>query len=213
MPVLFSDDFNRANNASLGGDWTESEGSWEIDTNRLQSAAPGAGTAATCTCIGHADVADVKVTVTQVNSGGDGGPLARHNGGNNINVGGSNNVRCYNVDVYPSVCEIWRYDPGVGSVLLRTAAITQVANGVMRLEVSGVGATVNIKQFYQGTQRGADVNDTDANRVVVADATGMLTYSSSGTSGGVGDYDDFMVEVSDAALQPGPPFPFSQVMG
>jgi hypothetical protein len=183
MAVLFSDNFNTGTEPN-STNWTEADGDWDvIGTATVQAVSGTTPTFLLTTASAHAATADVKVTVTQVDSGGDGGPVARA-------VGTPGAPTCYAVDVYTGACEIYRHNASDTSTLLRTASITQAANGVIALEVSGTGATVTLKQYYQGTQRGADVNDGDANRLTTANRTGIYAW----TVGASGDYDDFQVE-------------------
>lgn len=185
MATLFSDDFNRADNTSLGANWTELNGDSQILSNRLRFATSTSGAVRVNTTVSaHAATADVKVTVTQVSSSGDGGPCARDSGDNDTAP------TMYAVDVYTGTCEIYRHDNSLSGTLLRTASITQVANGVIALEVSGTGATVTLKQYYQGSQRGADATDSTANRITSANRTGAYNWVSATD----GDYEDFLVE-------------------
>lgn len=184
MSVLFADTFTRGDNDALGANWTEINGNWQIATNKLQvetqvSTPP---TVVLTTSSAHAAVADVKVTVTQASATGDGGPVARWTGGDVTSHG-------YACDVFSNSCDINRYDTSEIGVLLRTASITQVADGVIALEVSGTGAAVTLKQYYQGTQRGADYVDSSANRITTADRTGVHNFGTAPQ-----DYDDFQVE-------------------
>jgi hypothetical protein len=186
MSAVFTDDFNRANNTALGANWNEARNDSSINTNRMRLGVYttlGASLVLTTTTA-HAAIADCKVQVTQVSGSGDGGPVARV-----TNSGATPTY--YAVDVYTGACETYRHDAAAAGTLLRTAAITQVANGVIALQVSGTGATVTLKQFYQGTQRGADVSDTSANRITSATQTGIYNWA---TSAANCDYDDFSVD-------------------
>jgi hypothetical protein len=194
MATLFSDDFNRADSSDLGSNWTEVDTVWSIDTNRLQNdAAPGSDPAVV-SATGLGNKTTVKVTVTQVNAAGDGGPIARYDGGD-LATGGSNVGECYALRFYGgNFFEITRYDTGVGATLLYTGSTLQVANGIIRLEVVGVGATVTLRPVYNGVPPGPTVFDTAAERIVTAGAAGVHSFEESGTPGGVGDYDAFLVE-------------------
>lgn len=204
MAVLFSDDFNTGTEPNATN-WTEvSPGDWDIigtATVRAVSTGGSPGVLLT-TSSAHAAITDCKVTVTQVESGGDGGPVARWSGASSSSTG-------YAADVYSDLCETYRHNNSATGTLLRTAAVTQVANGVIALEVSGTGSTVTLKQYYQGTQRGATVSDTDANRITTAGRTGIYAW----TVGANGDYDDFQVEDLVAAATPTLPPRFRIVAG
>jgi hypothetical protein len=186
MSAVFTDDFNRANNTALGANWNEARNDSSINTNRMRLGVYttlGASLVLTTTTA-HAAIADCKVQVTQVSGSGDGGPVARV-----TNSGATPTY--YACDVYTGACEIYRHDAAASGTLLRTTAVTQVANGVIALQVSGTGGTVTLKQFYQGTQRGADVSDTSANRITSATQTGIYNWATSAVNC---DYDDFSVD-------------------
>lgn len=148
----------------------------------------------------------MKVTVTQVSLSGDGGPVARW-----IASRSGNSAAGYALDATSSVCELYRFDGSSSGVLLRTASISGVANAVLRIEVTGTGATVTLKQFYNGTQQGADASDGTASRITAANRTGVHGWALAAN----GDYDDFLAEdfASAAATvfarQQSRPFPFA----
>lgn len=170
MAVLFTDNFNRANAADLGSNWQNADANWDLDTNTAEAQGNTDGMFVRTATAAHADTADVKVTATQGTTAADGGPLARCTA-----VGAS--PTAYVCDSYATdLVEIYRHNASPTGTLLRTATVTRVANGVIALEVSGTGATVTLKQYYQGTQRGADVNDTAANRLTTAGRTGLFNW-------------------------------------
>lgn len=191
MAVLFSDLFNRANNAVVDAtNWTENNGSdWSLSSNAAAAATPGASPSSLLTTASaHAANTDVKVTVTQVVDASDGGPVARWTGNASTSTG-------YAVDVYnPNHVELYRYNGSSSGTLLGTGVtVTQVANGVIAIETSGTGATVTVKSYYQGVLR-ETVGDTNANRITAANRTGVYAWSS-------GSYDDFQVEDLAAATK------------
>lgn len=196
MSVLFSDPFTRADSTSLGANWTEENSNsltsdWAILSNALRNVNNANPSFARTTTSAHAAVADVAVSVTQIaNTVSDGGPAARCDTGTPISGGATDVQRQYSVDCYSTVIETYRYDAGTGTVLLRTATVTKLANAVVRLEVTGTGATVTLKQFYNGVQQGADVSDGAATRVTAAGQTGITAWSNQATA----DWDDFLVE-------------------
>lgn len=182
MSVIFTDAFTRADSTALGANWTELSGDSQILTNRLRLPAPPGSNpmSATTTTSAHAAIADCKVQVTQVSVSGDGGPIARV----------VNNLNLYAVDVYTGRCELYRHDnTGSGTLLGSGVSITQVANGVIGLEVSGAGATVTVKSYYQGVLK-ETVGDASANRITTARQTGVYNWASAANA----DYDDFSVD-------------------
>jgi hypothetical protein len=209
MSVIFSDDFNRADSTNLGGNWSEASGDSSINTNRLRAgiwAASVPGQALTTTSA-HSAIADCKVTITQHKTGSnaDGGPIAR------VATSGSS-PKMYTCDVYTGRCELYRHDSSnTGTLLGSGVAITQAADKVIALEVSGTGATVTVKSYYDGVQQ-ESVGDTSANRITSANQTGVYNWRS--VSDGDCDYDDFSVDDLAAATASAPkpaqsrPFPF-----
>jgi hypothetical protein len=188
MAILFTDDFNRADSGTPGSNWTEGNGGADISGNRLRMASTGGGnlTTVATAAAAHADTADCKVTVTQVSATADGGPAARMSGITD------STPTLYGVDVFSNTCQIERYNNSAVPTVLRTTSITQVANGVIALYVEGTGATVTLRQFYNGVQQGADVSDTAAGRITTADRTGVYNWITGGTT--TREYDDFQVE-------------------
>jgi hypothetical protein len=187
--ILAQDDFNRANNASLGADWVEASGQWEIDTNRLQCAV-GQSSPDSARMSSAGNILDVKVSVDIVNSSGDGGVVCRWNAAGAITAGSSN---CYLLNVWGNEWAIYKYINGNQSAIAQGTGVTMVANGIARLEVEGSGGTVTLRAYYNGTLRGTG-SDTSGTRIVSAGAVGVVAWAVSGTAGGVGDYDNFLVE-------------------
>lgn len=209
MATLFSDDFNIADTSALGANYTESNGDSAIVSNKIRLASfPGSGGPGLLltTATAHAATTDVAVSATQGATTGDGGPVAR------CTTGGSTPT-LYDIDVSGAVAEIYRHDASATGTLLRTASVTRVANAVVRLEVTGTGATVTLKQFYNGVQQGADASDGSANRITTAGRTGIHNWIPGGTTDR--DYDDLLVEdfaaaaVTVFARPQTRPFPFA----
>lgn len=200
MATLFSEPWTRADNTALGANWTEVAGDYAILSNALRDVTQNNASVARTTTSAHAAVADVAVSTTQIATSSDGGPAARLNAGTPANGGGTNASQNYSVDCYSTLSEIYRFDPAVGNVLLRTTTVSKVANAVLRIEVTGSGATVTVKQFYNGVQQGADVSDGAATRITAAGQTGLLTWS---TAAGA-SWDDFLVEDFASALSEPP---------
>lgn len=191
---LFTDDFLRANNTALGANWTEAQGDSSINTNALRMAV-GAGQPALAytTTTAHASIANVKVTVTQNSASGDGGPVARATTGGAL-------PRGYAVDVFTASADIHRFEnisSVFSTVLLQHNVITQVANGVIALQVQGTGATVSLTAWYNGVQltgaTDSSATTATAGRIVAAAPTGVHNWTSVAASVNL-DYDNFVVD-------------------
>jgi hypothetical protein len=208
VSTLFSDNFTRADNATVDAtNWQENTaGDWSIVSNRVRAIAGTGPMTCLTTASAHAGTTDVKVSATQVSSSGDGGPVARWTAG----TSGATSTG-YVLDAAPGVCEIYRFDGTATGVLLRTSVQSLVANAILRLEVTGTGATVTLKQFYNDVQKGADASDGSASRIVTAGRTGIHSWA----TGANGDYDDFLAEdfasaaVTVSVRPQSRPFPFA----
>ena len=198
MATLFSDSFDRANAANLGANWDADDSGvptdWDIDTNTAESQVQNGNTMRTVSGA-HADTADTKVTVTQVSASGDGGPLSRCTAKVPIQTN-------YVLFIASNVATLYRANAGVDTQLGSGVGITQVANGVAAIEVSGTGTTVTVKSYYQGSLLDTQ-SDTDALRLTTAGRTGMTSWSTG--AGTAARYNDFLVE--DLAAGGGPVIP------
>jgi len=191
MAVIFSDDFNRANADLLGANWqaevtvSGTSGDVDIVSNRAQCTTKGTGSFVyvATTTTGHAALADCKVQVTQVQSGSDGAPAARI-------TEADATPTMYVTDIFTNTLETLRYNNSGTSTSLQSSGVTSVANGVAALQVTGSGATVTLKAFYQGVQVGADISDASGSRITAAGQTGIVYYVANPN----GDYDDFSVD-------------------
>lgn len=193
MTVIFSDNFNRADSDTVDAtNWTEVT-DVDILSNQVRGviASGGAWPIIYTTTSAHAAIADVKVTVTQVESTGDGGPCARV-------TESDATPTMYSLDAFSNTLETLRYNNSATATVLQSSSITSVANGVVALQVTGSGATVTLKAYYQGVQVGADISDSSASRITAAGQTGIQIFA----TGADGDYDDFSVDdlVSSATV-------------
>jgi hypothetical protein len=189
VAVVFSDDFNRANAANLGSNWdADSSGDnidWDLDTNTAECQNPTANGQWVRTVVAaHAAIADCKVQATQVGSGGDGGVIARVQ-----DVVNNHGYACYHSS---SGISMYRTNSDGSEVQIgSTIDTTQVANGVIAFEVSGTGATVTLKSWYQGAAIHTGESDSAAGRITSTGRTGLTNWSSVGTNS---RYDDFSVD-------------------
>lgn len=190
MSQLFADDFNTGSEPNATN-WTESVGSWNLTGQRLRSTGMGLAICQT-TSSAHAAEANAKVTITQRTTTGDGGPVARC-------TEADATPTLYMCDVWSNKCEIIRHNNSGTGTVLRTVDITRVADAVAKLEVSGTGSTVTLRQYYNGVQQGADYLDGDASRITSAGRTGVLVWIGQADGGDRGDYDNFLVEDNAAS--------------
>lgn len=190
MANLFTDNFTRANAANLGSNWDADDSGnnidWDLDTNTAEnqfSANNGQWTRTTSSA--HAATADVKVSVTTVGSGHDGGPLAR------CTSVGNTTKEAYVVYASSGGISIVRNNAsGAETQLGSTIAITAAAAKVVAIEVSGTGATVTIKSYYDGVLKDTQ-SDSSASRLTAAGRTGMTNWAALGTNS---RWDDFTVD-------------------
>jgi hypothetical protein len=190
--AVFTDDFNRADSdtvsatnwgAEISGGGTGAD--LDILTNQLRGVSKGSGSFALIgtTTTAHAAIADCYSQITQVQSGGDGAAMVRL-------TEYDATPTMYVCNVFSNTIETLRYNNSSSSTSLQSSAVTSANNGVIKLQVTGSGATVTLKAYYQGSQVGADISDTNASRITAAGQTGVVIY----TIGADGDYDDFSVD-------------------
>jgi hypothetical protein len=183
LATLFSDNFNRANSATVDAtNWTENESGsnlWSISSNELVRVDSGPSVTVITTTSAHAAVADCKASHKRTNgSGFDGGPCVRAT---------SNGQNFYYLDFYlTDTIEIYRRVSN-SDTLLATRTQTHGVNDIYKLEVSGTGATVTLKAYRNGVQLGADISDSDASRITSAGQTGLISWTPS-------NFDDFLAE-------------------
>ncbi len=92
-----------------------------------------------------------------------------------ITNGASHN--CYILDVTSdSTYDVIRNVAGTWTKLVDGGAIGDATGLIVRLEVSGVGATVTLRVYLAGVQVGTDISDTNAARLVAAGAPGIYSY-------------------------------------
>ncbi len=187
MTTLFSDNFNRADNATVDAtNWTENAaGDWSIVSNKVRSVNPL--TVLVTKTAAHAAVADCKVSYKRALTGSswDTGVLVRTN---------STGTTGYFLDPIgtgpSSTMDIWRIDGALTSdVQIGTTATGLDLNDgdTYALEVSGTGATVTLKAYLNGALV-LTVTDTSGSRVTAAGQTGIINWNNTN------DFDDFLVE-------------------
>jgi len=183
MSVLFSDNFNRADSATVDAtNWTENESGgdlWSIVSNQLSRSVGGPFLRLIAKTAAHATIANCKSSVKRITGTGfDGGPCVRSD---------ASGANMYYLDIYQDdLCEIYRVNSG-SHTLVGAATVAHAANDVYRLEVSGTGATVTLKMFKNGVQLGTDASDSDVNRITAAGQMGVVSWTAS-------VFDDFLAE-------------------
>lgn len=174
---LFSDDFNRADETPLGGNWTGQTGmgeSWKLSVNKVTPITDGDCGAYRNNVTWTADqYMEAKCTPATTGTGTGPGVYLRMDTAAKtgylitIDTAGSITLARFNAGTYTS---------------LTTRSVTYTAGGLLRGEVTGTGATVSIKMFYQGTQAGATHSDSDANRITATGKAGIGFSSSNAAS-------------------------------
>lgn len=151
--VSVSDDFNRAD-GGLGANWTTGVGTPYISSNQVTGLA--GNNAAFWSASTFSPNQRSSATYSASPATGCHGPTARTVGSNFYRA-----VAC-GVDVY-----IQRVISGDGGTTLGSShAVTLAANDVLRLEVTGTGATVTLRIYKNGVQQGGDETDTSGSRLL-----------------------------------------------
>jgi hypothetical protein len=204
MSTLFSDNFNRANSATIDAtNWVEdASGNWDLVSNAVTSASGGQ---LVTTTSAHAAVADCKATVTvpSAPAGFDGGVMVR------ATTDGQNG---YFLDAIRSAgsISVWRRVASADVQIGADITGLTIANGdTYSLEVSGSGATVTLKVYQNGVQKGSNFSDASGSRITTAGQAGIIDFTGATTT-----YDDFLLEdLAAAAANPGQPWQNQGGMG
>jgi hypothetical protein len=174
---LFTDNFNRANENPLAGNWTQGFG--QTDTFSLNANAANSTSGNDCAAYYNAitwpddQYMEVKCSPNASGAGSGYGLAMRMDTATKslyrIVIDNAGNI------------DIARIDSGTYNGLA-TRSVSFVTGGTLRVEVTG-SATVTIKVFWQGVQAGANITDSSANRRT----TGKAGISFSSTNGGSED--------------------------
>lgn len=191
MAQLFSDTFSGGDASTLGANWTGDTGStdWDVDTGTAEAqGSNSAGNWVTATS-GYTATADVKVTATQISASGNGAVLARVtslDNGSVFNIGYAVFVSSGGISIVRANGASRFDETQIGS----TVGVTQVANGVIALEVSGSGTSTRIKAFYQGVET---LNELDSGGGALngPGRCGLANWASLGTTS---RYDTFTID-------------------
>jgi hypothetical protein len=183
MTTLFSDDFTRADNATVDAtNWTENGGSdWSIVSNRVRAA--NSAIFLITTTSAHAAVADCDVEVEiRDNTGLDGGPMSRAL---------SNGTQGYFADVIAAsgLVNMWRRVAGSDTQIgVDITGLTFAIGDKIRLRTKTVGATVELTLLQNGVIRGSPQVDSSGSRLTGAGQTGIAHFLPAPC-----DYDNFLV--------------------
>jgi len=182
MAVVFSDDFNRAD-GSPGANWTGYFSTWAIASNQVTVSTGATPTGNQLEYTGSgSSLADCSVAVKHISTAS--------------NPGGVTARRASGVDTH----YIWRVYTDGGWELCRkiTGSITVVLNdggtkltlvsgAIIKLTVTGSGATVTLDMNYNGVAV-TTYNDTDGSRITVAGVSGIYGH----VDGTI--FDDFVLD-------------------
>ncbi len=191
MATLFSDNFNRADSATVDAtNWTETITSvWSILSNRLRAVTTGGlGRCCVTTTSAHAAVADCAVQVDRVARSGsfDSGLMVRTNGTGTTGYF----LDCIGTGAGATL-DIWRIDgPAISNdtqIGSTVTGLTIAATDTLKFQVQTVGATVELKGYVNGVQR-ISVVDSSGSRITTAGQTGIIKWDTSDN-----DYDNFIV--------------------
>jgi len=162
--ALALDGFNRADSTSLGADWTEVVGQWEIVSNRLQCGTDAGATGyylRHSTDVGSADMyAQAVVTSTQVNASSNTGIAARMRAAANTS---------YQLTTRHAgdTCSFWRVVAGAETQITSTtgaAAVTAVIASGDTIRIETVGTVLRGKVNSTLVALATDGNITDGQR-------------------------------------------------
>lgn len=175
MGTMFSDNFNRSDNDSLGSNWHERDGDWDILSNRLRYATNG-GQFICLVTSGNITASDYKVSAKLWRSNFNEGVLGRW----------TQNEATFNYDAYLALqgggSDLALYRSVNGSfTLLGTTTSAWTEGDTIMLSMQGT----TIKFYHNGVEK---ISVTDSN---------VTSQGTAGVRGGgmAGlDFDDYLVE-------------------
>ncbi|MDQ1307664.1 MAG: hypothetical protein QG671_3497 [Actinomycetota bacterium] len=147
MATLFSDNFDRADSTTLGGNWVENYGDWRIASNKLTSTAAGDNICSNTTALGTAAYqVEAVIGYTPASDGGPGicGRLVDINNFYLLHLPPSGVAR---TNLYKKVSGGW--------TLLGTGTIVLVGGETFKLSMNGTA----IKVYVNGVE---DISATDS---------------------------------------------------
>lgn len=191
--VLATDDFNRANDTNLLGNWTEEVGGFgfNVTSNTAQTDDIGSDTIAVLGGVTWPTdmYAQAKISVTGT-AGGFGVALRADTVANTYYRAVVNKAASANVSVERMVT-------GTHTVL-STRTTTWTDGNTLKLEVTGTGASIVLKVYQNGTQLGANIADASGG-ISTINKPG-LTYSSTSVSGSVDDFEAGSVSATGSVV-------------
>lgn len=138
IPLLFKDDFNRANSTSLGVNWEERQGDLEVNANVLRTV----GAVQHVALWKGLSPADVRVEATDVSTTDD-------SIGVSMRVGAGATPDFYATTFpsgLPGTFQLWKRVGGVLTQLGGNVAVTRVVGAKIRVEAIGTA----VRTFYNG---------------------------------------------------------------
>ena len=184
--MAVTDNFNRANETPLASPWGSNtvDPEFKLVSNAAQpdNVFQDCSSRHTTAGLSADQYAQAKVSMT---TGGDAGA------GPGVTVRAASNAKTY----YRLACqktspavELSRFNAGTYT-FLATRTVTWSDGDTFRVEVSGTGSTVTLKIFRNGSQLGADISDSDGNRITAAGSPGIAFSSGSVVTASVDDFE------------------------
>ena len=158
-----SDDFNRADNASVGANWTQDSGTWGINTNRaVQTNTTNNARKCRYTATAPATNDNYSEVIARAPTGAAQGAGAFVRGAN------SATVTMYTISIYGGdFCYLSEWTAGVEAVIDTGSAITAGTDYTLRLTASGTSLTGTLDSV-------TDVTGTDG--TLTNGGWGMMSY-------------------------------------
>ena len=187
MAELINYSFTKANSADIGTEWDDHgslSGQFEILSN-MAHVTSGTNTndgAETCNSITTPTDQYAEVTLGTTSASGIGTGYGVY-----CRVATASNTG-YRLIGSADGYELLRFNSGSSTSLASGAGTTFTTSDVLRLEVTGSGATVTLKMFKNGAQIGSDVSDTSGSRITSANRVGLGYSSSDATGSGIASF-------------------------
>lgn len=181
---MATDNFNRANESPMAGNWTNVQGEFDLVSNAAQPQSLAVDSGARYNAITWPDdhYSQAKLTINNTGGGGVGiGLLVRCS---------TSAVTFYRLAIDhagASNMEIGRTVASAFTSLSVQTAGAWTDGDTWKFTASGTGATVTLQVYKNGVQVGTDVTDSSANRLLTGQ--GGIFYSSAATSASLDDWD------------------------
>ncbi len=174
MALPAADNFNRADENPLGGNWVNDTG---YGACRIVSNAVDGAAGASCMARWNVDVPNAD-QYCQVRIAA--GATIFYQGAA-VRVQGNSSKTAYILFAYSATqITLYRFVGGVGTVLYNDGAVSVAPGDTIKLEASGTGAAVTLRAYINGVNYGGDILDTAADRIIAAGLLGIHTYANVG---------------------------------